>query len=111
MYYQRPRNKFGAKKKEFGGRLYHSKGEAGYAQILELRKKAGEITEIVPQFRLSLDVNGYHICNYYVDFKVTMKDGSEEIHEYKGFMTMIFQMKWKLTEALYGEKYKMVLIK
>jgi len=88
-----------------------SKGEAGYAQELELRKKAGEITEIVPQFRLRLDVNGYHICDYLVDFKVTMKDGSEELHEYKGFVTMLWQYKWRLTEALYGKQYKLVLIK
>lgn len=111
MFYQRARNKYGNKKQDYNGRLYMSKGEAGYARELELRKKAGEITEIVPQFRLSLDVNGYHICNYIVDFKVTLKDGSEEIHEYKGFSTPLFLYKWKLTEALYGNKYKMVLIK
>jgi len=111
MYYQRPRNKYGAKKTVFNDRLYMSKGEAGYAQELELRKKAGEITEIVPQFRLRLDVNGYHICDYLVDFKVTMKDGSEELHEYKGFVTMLWQYKWRLTEALYGKQYKLVLIK
>ena len=111
MYYQRRRSKYGAKKTVFKDRLYMSKGEAGYAQELELRKKAGEILEIVPQYKLSLDVNGYHICNYYVDFKCTMADGSVELHEYKGFETMIWQMKWKLTEALYGEQYKLVVIK
>lgn len=111
MYTQRPRNKYGAKKKDFNGRMYMSKGEAGYAQELELRRRAGEIVEIVPQYKLSLDVNGYHICNYYVDFKCTMKDGSEELHEYKGFETTVWQLKWKLTEALYGDQYKLVVIK
>lgn len=111
MWTQRRGNKFGAKKKEFGGRVYMSKGEAGYAQELELRKKAGEIKEIQPQFKISLDVNGYHICNYIVDFLVVMADDSVEIHEYKGFSTMLWQYKWKLTEALFSDKYKMVLIK
>ena len=111
MYVQRYKNKYGAKKKEFNGRLYMSKGEAGYASILELRKKAGEIKEIIPQFRVSLDVNGYHICNYIVDFKLVMADDSEELHEYKGFETDIWRMKWKLTEALYGDQYKLVVIK
>jgi len=111
MYTQRPRNKYGAKRKEFNGRSYMSRGEAGYAQELEYRRKAGEIVEIVPQYRLSLDVNGYHIANYYVDFKVTLADGSEELHEYKGFETDVWRMKWKLTEALYGDQYKLVVIK
>jgi hypothetical protein len=88
-----------------------SKGEAGYARDLELRKRAGEIKEIIPQFKLSLDVNGYHICNYYVDFKLVMADDTEEIHEWKGFATQLWLFKWKLTEALYGYKYKMVLIR
>lgn len=111
MFSQRYGNKFGAKKKEFNGRIYMSKGEAGYAQELELRRKAGEILEITPQFRLSLDVNNYHICNYIVDFKCIMADGTIELHEYKGFVTDLWQMKWKLTEAVYGKQYKLVLIK
>lgn len=111
MWYQRRGNKYGAKKKEYNGKLYMSKGEAGYAQELELRRKAGEILEITPQYRLSLDVNGYHICNYIVDFKCVMADGSIELHEYKGFETDLWRFKWKLAEALYGEKYKLIVIK
>ena len=88
-----------------------SKKEAGYAQELDLRKKAGEIKEIDPQFRLRLDVNGFHICDYLVDFRVVMADGSEELHEVKGWETMLWQYKWRLTEALYGDKYKLVVIK
>lgn len=111
MYIQRYKSKYGNKKKEYGGRLYMSKGEAGYAAELELRKRAGEIKEIIPQYRISLDVNGYHICNYIVDFKLIMADDTIELHEYKGFETDIWRMKWKLTEALYGKQYKLVVIK
>jgi len=111
MWYQRRGNKYGAKKKVFGDRLYMSKKEARYAQDLDLLLKAGEIVSYQPQFRLKLDVNGYHICDYIVDFLVTMTDGSQELHEVKGFSTMLFQYKWRLTEALYSDKYKMVLIK
>lgn len=88
-----------------------SKGEAGYAQELQFRQKAGEVKEIIPQYRISLDVNGYHICNYIVDFKVIMADDTIEMHEYKGFATQLWLFKWKLTEALYGKEYKLVLIK
>lgn len=111
VWYQRRKNKYGAKRKEYNGRLYHSRGEAGYAQVLELRRKAGEIKEVIPQYRLSLDVNGFHICNYIVDFKCIMSDGSEELHEYKGFETDLWRFKWKLTEALYGDKYKLIVIR
>lgn len=111
MYTQRGANKYGAKKKEFQGRSYMSKGEAGYAQQLELRRKAHEIKEITPQYRIRLDVNGYHICNYIVDFRVVMADGSVEFHEFKGYATNLWRLKWKLTEALYGKEYKLVLIK
>lgn len=111
MYFVRPKNKFGAKKKEYNGRLYMSKGEAGYAAELELRKKAGEIKEIIPQFRIKLDVNGYHICNYIVDFKVTMADDTIEMHEWKGFETDLWRVKWKLAKAIYSKEYKFVLIK
>ena len=110
MWIQRRGAKYGNKKAEFNGRSYMSRGEAGYARDLQLRKKAGEIKEIVPQFRLSLDVNGYHICNYIVDFMVVMADGSKELHEYKGFATDVFRLKWKLCEALYQDQYKLVLI-
>ena len=110
MWIQKRGNKYGAKKKEYNGRLYMSKGEAGYARDLELRKRAGEITEIIPQYKISLDVNGYHICNYIVDFRITLSDGSIEFHEWKGFSTDVFRLKWKLCEALYGKQYKMVLI-
>ena len=88
-----------------------SNKEADYAHDLELLKNAKQIKEYVPQFKLSLDVNGYHISNYYVDFLVIMPDGSEELHEVKGLEMPVWKMKWKLTEALYGEKYKLVLIK
>lgn len=111
MWYQRRGNKYGAKKKDYNGRLYMSKGEAGYARELELRRRAGEILDITPQFRISLDVNGYHICNYIVDFRCVMADGSIELHEYKGFETDLWRMKWRLTEAIWGKKYKLVVIK
>lgn len=111
MYYQRFKNKYGAKRKEFNGRLYMSKGEAGLAQELETLKKAKEIKDYRSQFKLPLDVNGYHICNYIVDFLVINNDDTEEIWEYKGFETDLWRIKWKLTEALYSKKYKMVVIK
>jgi len=88
--------------------------EANYATELDWRIKAGEVKEWIPQYKLSLDVNGEHICNYYMDFKVIMSDGSVELHEVKGFETDLWRMKWRLTKALLDEiepGAKLVLIK
>jgi len=110
MWRQRKQNKYNAKTKEYGGRIFHSKKEAAYAAELELLKKAGEIKDYKCQHKLSLDVDGFHICNYYVDFLVINKDGEEELHEVKGFQTQLWRLKWKLTEAIYSDLYKLVLI-
>jgi len=111
MFRQRYGNKYGAERKEYGGRIYHSKKEAGYARDLDLLKKAGEIKDWKPQHKLPLNVNGYHICNYIVDFLVTYKDGSQGLEEIKGLETAVFRLKWKLCEAIYGKDYKMVVIR
>lgn len=108
------KNKFGAKRKEYNGRSYHSVGEANYAAILDLRKKAGEIKKIIPQYKLDIRVNGVHITNYVIDFKVILINDSVELHEYKGYETPEWRLKWKLTEVLLNEiepNAKLILIK
>ena len=97
------RNKYKAVKQTFNGRSYHSKKEAEYAQQLHLRKLAGEITEIIPQYPLRLYVKDKKICNYFIDFKITLADGTVQLIEVKGFETALWRLKWKLTEALLDE--------
>ena len=107
-------NKYKAEKQTFGGRSYHSKKEADYAANLEWKKKAGEIKEIIPQYKLDIRVNGKHITNYFIDFKVVLSDDTIELIEVKGFETDVWRLKWKLTEALLDEiepGAKLVLIK
>lgn len=105
------KSKYGNTAKIYNGRVYHSKREAAYALDLDLLKKAGEIKEWSPQFKLSMDVNNHHICNYIIDFKIVDKSGKEQIVEVKGYQTPEWKLKWKLCQALYGEKYDMVLVK
>lgn len=97
------KNKYGAKKQDFGGRKYDSKFEAKYAEDLEWRKVAGEIVDIKPQFKIPIKVNGVLIANYYCDFRIELKDGSIEYHEVKGLELPLWQMKWKLLHALKDE--------
>ena len=80
-----------------------SKFEAGKAQELELLKKAGEIVGFKEQVKIALEVNGYHICNYFIDFVIEHNDGEIEYLETKGYATDVWKMKWKLFEALYDK--------
>lgn len=80
-----------------------SKFEAGKAQELELRKKAKDIKDFKEQVKIPLEVNGYHICNYYIDFVVEHNDGDIEYIETKGYATDVWKLKWKLFEALYDK--------
>jgi hypothetical protein len=104
------RNKYNAKQTSYAGRVYHSALECTHAIELDWMKKAGEIKAWEPQHKIDLSVNGTHICNYYIDFKVIMNDFSEEYHEVKGLETDIWRIKWLLTKALYPD-YKLILIK
>jgi len=97
------KNKYNAQRVEYGGHNYHSKGEARYAQNLDWRKKAKDIKDWKGQVKISLDVNGKHICNYFIDFKVIHNDDSIELIEYKGVETASWKLKWRLLEALIHE--------
>ena len=107
-------NKYKAERQTFNGRSYHSKKEADYAVNLAWKQKAGEIKEIIPQYKLDLRVNGIHITNYFIDFKVVYSDDSVELIEVKGFSTDLWRLKWRLTEALLDEiepGAKLVIVK
>lgn len=97
------RNKYGAKSTQYGGVYYHSKFEAAYAKELDWRLKAKDIKSWERQVKISLDVNGKHICNYFIDFKVIHNDDSVEYVEVKGFETDVWRLKWKLFEAIFNE--------
>ena len=94
----------------YNGYNYDSKLEASYAIELDWQVKAGQIKKVERQFKIDLSINGVHICNYYIDFKIIYPDDHEEYHEVKGFATDLWKIKWKLAQAIYPE-WKFVLIK
>ena len=115
------RSKYGNKKTKAvaGGKAYDSKGEAKYAAHLGARRLAGEISAWDRQVRIDLKVNGYKVCAYIMDFVVHMPDGSIELHEYKGYATDVWRLKWKILEATLddvtkrmwpGKEVRMVLV-
>jgi len=110
MYYVKRQNKYNAKSTEYGGLIYHSKKEAGYAQELDLRIKAKDIKSWERQVRVDLKVNDQHICNYYMDFVVTHNDGSLEYVEVKGFQTEVWRLKWKIFEAIFNKEHPDIIL-
>jgi hypothetical protein len=98
-----------SKKIQYGERTYDSNLEAKYAKVLDLQIKQNMISDYIPQYKIDITVNGKHICNYFVDFKVIRNDGEFEFHEVKGYETEIWRMKWKLSKALYpNTKFELI---
>lgn len=94
---------FKTPKVKIGDRQYDSKFEANYGQELELRVKAGDIDGFETHVRTPLVVNGYTVCDYYIDFVIFHKDGTTEYCETKGYATDVFRLKWKLFCALFED--------
>lgn len=99
------RSKYANSPKDFQGITYHSKLEAKYARDLTYRQRAGEIKAWQRQYKISLDVEGKHVCNYFIDFRVEHNDDRLEFVEVKGFETPEWRLKWKLFEALLPTLY------
>lgn len=78
--------------------------ERDVATMLELRARAGEITELQRQVRFALVVNGIHICDYVADF--TWKEGAQrKVADVKSVMTRklpAYRLKYKLMQACHG---------
>lgn len=92
-----------AQRTDYNGMWFQSKMEANYAMQLDFRIKAGEVLSWKRQVKIDLKVNGVHICNYYIDFLVTLKDGSRQYVEVKGMEMEVWKLKWKLCMALKEE--------
>jgi hypothetical protein len=102
MWNQRNRY-FSTKKVISQGKSYDSKFEAQYGMLLEDKLKKGEIAGFDTHYRIPLIVNGYTICNYYVDFAIYHLDETTEYCETKGWMSDVFRIKWKLFCALFED--------
>ncbi len=85
----------------YEGRTYASIKEAAFAQELDLRLRAHDISEWTPQFKIDLKANGKHICTMIPDFRVVYPDGQVELVEVKGYPTEVWRLKVKILEATY----------
>lgn len=99
---KKSRNKYkNVKVKCLSGHDHDSKLEADHCNGLmaDVRLKRIVSFEIKPQIRL--EVNGVLICVHYPDFLVEYPLNLLEFHETKGHRTADWEIKRKLTEALY----------
>ena len=103
-------NKYGAKPKEYRGRIYHSTAEMEYAVKLDWMVYTNKIRGWKAQIPIPIIVEGQKICDYIVDFMVFFED-HHEYHEVKGKETDLWKIKWKLVHAIYSPGDKFVLIK
>ena len=100
-----------AKKTNYNGKIFDSKFEAQIAMELDMEVKAGKAFKVERQVKIPLIVNGYLICNYYIDF-IVYRDGETEYIEAKGYPTPVWKIKWKLFEALHtkpGNKLTVIM--
>lgn len=91
--------------REGSPRFHHSREEALYCNKLSILKKCGEIKDYRAQVRFDLHgPDGKYIHKYMVvDFVVTNFDRSEEIHEYKGYKTEEWKLKYELFRWCYPD--------
>lgn len=91
------------------GHIHHSRGEAGWCNLVEARKRTGEIKDYEIQKKVELSAYGKHIANMYVDFWITGSDGSQWVEEFKGFATEVWRLKHAFFKVQYPEvEYKVV---
>jgi len=95
------RNKYNNKKCRYKGYIYASRREAADSMWLDSLLANGKLLEIQKQVKISVDVEGEHICNHYADFLVTLADGRMKYIETKGLVTEVYRLKLKLIKALY----------
>jgi len=92
----------GKEARTYNGVEYHSAAEMRYAQMLDQRKRVGDIRDWWGQQALPLKVNGVTVCKMVCDFKILHQGGDEaEFVEIKGYVSAVFKMKLKLLKALH----------
>ena len=104
------RNKYGNRRTEVDGIMFHSAKEAKRYTELKLMEKAGAIRGLRLQVPFDLEVNGVKICRYVADFVYEEQIHGEKIfsrglwgtviEDVKGKRTDVYRIKAKLMKAI-----------
>lgn len=101
-------SKYGAKRTEVDGIVFHSKREAERYQELKLLEQAGHIRMLELQPAYPISVNGVHICKVILDFRY-FEGQTRSVEDVKGVDNALSRLKRKLVEAAYpGTKVKVI---
>lgn len=86
------------------GSKFKSELEATYYNRALVLQQAGEILLIEQVVRFELVVNGYFVCEYELDFRITYADGRVEHVDVKSkpTVTPLYRLKKKLMFACHG---------
>lgn len=94
-------NKYGNKKTEVDGIMFHSKREAARYQDLKLMERAGAIRDLRIQVPFQFELNDVKICRYFADF-VYKENGRKVVEDSKGKRTKDYMIKKKLMKAFFA---------
>lgn len=95
------KNKYGAKKQQYQGMTFDSKGELARYIQLETLQRAGHIKNLERQIPLHIEHNGIKICKYIADFCYQEND-LIVYEDFKGVETDVFKLKKKLVKAFFN---------
>lgn len=97
-------HKYSAKKTIIDGITFPSKKQAHRYVGLKLLEKGGIIQNLEMEVLFELTAHNVKICKYYADFVYTEND-RKIIEDVKGMRTPVFNLKWKLLKAQFGDAY------
>lgn len=108
-------NKYQNIKATYNGVEYDSTKEADFAASLDAQKDdrgKNKVLKWQRQVKYSIDIDGQHICNYFLDFKVWRASGEINHYDIKGYKKgqaySLFRLKKKLVEAIHKIKIEEV---
>ena len=101
-------NKYHARKVKLDGYTFDSQGEARRYQDLKLLERQGRTFSLTIHPRYDLKVAGKKICTYVADFAYRDEGNNRRVEDFKGVLTPVFKIKWKLFEALFDIKIEIV---
>jgi hypothetical protein len=92
----------------YHGILYDSKGESDFAAQCDLRKADGELVDWAyhpPPY--ALDIRGYEVGRYTMDFALYYADGRKKLIEVKGaYWTPRDRLRWKVFLACWQDQLR-----
>lgn len=107
--FAKPKNKFGAKKRELDGIIFDSTAESRRYEVLKDRQDKGEISELKLQPTYEIVINEKVVCKVKLDFEYLEHATGEYITEdVKGLDTAVSRLKRKLVLAAHGVDVRLI---